>query len=332
MGLTEAITAGWSRRGANALLLPVAGVFAALVALRRALYRIGWLKAERLAVPVVVVGNIAAGGSGKTPVVLHLARELARFGRRPGVVSRGYGGSALLPRAVAADSDPREVGDEPLLLARRAGCPVFVGRDRVAAGRALLAAHPQCDVLIADDGLQHLHLARDVEIVVLDARGCGNGWPLPAGPLRECPRRIGSAAAVVLNGAAAALPDGIAGPAVFRMELVGARFHGVRDAARSCSVEHLRGRRMHALAGIGEPGRFFRQLDQLGLQYVPHPFPDHHPFQPTDLVFAGAEALLMTEKDAVKCSAFAPENAWYLPVEAALAPDLAQWVATQLER
>ncbi len=332
MRLSEAIAAGWTRRGANAMLLPVAWLFAFVVAVRRGIYRIGWLESVRLPVPLVVVGNITAGGSGKTPLVLYLAHELARLGRRPGIISRGYAGTASAVRSVAANSDPREVGDEPLLMARRAICPVFVGRDRVAAARALLMAHPKCDVLLADDGLQHLRLARDVEIIVLDERGCGNGWPLPAGPLREPPRRIAAASALVLNGAAATVPAGVAAPAVFRMRLDGARLYGVRDPARSCGPEQLSGMRLHAIAGIGDPGRFFRQLEDLGLRFDRHAFPDHHVFRAADIAFAGADALLMTEKDAVKCTAFAPDHAWVLPVEARLAPDLAQWVATQLER
>jgi len=330
--LSRALAAGWSRRGANAVLLPVAGLFAALVAVRRAFYRRGWFKAERLPVPVIVVGNITAGGSGKTPVAIYLARELSRLGRRPGIVSRGYGGSGKDPRPVSCDSDPRDVGDEPVLLARRGGCPVFVGHDRVAAARALLAGNPRCDVVISDDGLQHLRLAREMEIVVVDSRGFGNGWPLPAGPLRECPHRIATADAVVLNGDSAALPTDIAGPPVFRMSLAGALLRNVRNPARSCAPENLRGLSLHAVAGIGEPERFFRSIEQFGLRAATHAFPDHHPFGASDLVFDDADALLMTEKDAVKCGDFAPENAWYLPVEAKLAPDLAEWVAAQLNR
>ncbi len=332
MSIRETIAAGWQQRGMMALvLLPVALAFAVLVEMRIRLYRLGLPRSVRLPVPVVVVGNITAGGSGKTPLALYLAQELARHGRRPGIVSRGYGGTVQGVRAVRAESDAGEMGDEPVLLARRAGCPVFVGPDRLAAARALLAAHPLCDVLIADDGLQHYRLARDVEIAVLDGRGLGNGWPLPAGPLRECPGRLAEVDAVVLHGEDAALPAGVSPRRVFRMELAGQRFVSLGEPARTCGVEELRGKRVHALAGTGNPARFFRQLEGLGLQFVAHGFPDHHRFRQADIEFMDAEALLMTEKDAVKCRAFAPREAWYLPVEARLDADLAQWLMEKLD-
>ena len=324
------ITAAWQERGLLAVLfLPIALLFALAVSLRRFAYRRGWALKERLPVPVVVIGNITAGGSGKTPLALYLVRQLASCGWRPGIISRGYGGSAQGVEEVSESSDAARVGDEPLLLARRAGCPVFIGRDRVAAGRALLTAYPECNILVADDGLQHLRLARDIEIVVMDERGIGNGWPLPAGPLRECPGRIGEAHALVLNGDAR--PPETAKPArVFRMRLAGERFRHLHDPQRTCGVEELAGRRLHAVAGIGDPGRFFRQLESLGLRVDRHPFPDHHAFQAGDLAFAGADALLMTEKDAVKCQPFAPTETWVLPVEAQLEPDLALWVVEKL--
>lgn len=330
MGVQQWIASGWQKRGVSALLLlPLALPFALSVNLRRLAYRLGWQSAVKMPVPVVVVGNITAGGSGKTPLVLHLVQELSKHGWRPGIVSRGYGGSAMGVEAVSAASDAAHVGDEPLLLARRAGCPVFIGRDRVAAARALLAAHADCNVLIADDGLQHLRLARDVEIVVMDERGIGNGWPLPAGPLRDCPARVAEAHALVLNDTAQ-VPPGVHPQRVFRMQLAGERFRNLHDPQRDCSAEALRGRRLHALAGIGHPDRFFRQIERMGLQIQTHAFPDHHAFQPSDLAFAGADVLLMTEKDAVKCQAFAPPETWVLPVEAQLDPDLAQWVVEKL--
>jgi tetraacyldisaccharide 4'-kinase len=330
MDLRKRIAAGWQRRGAAALLLPLAMPFALTVGLRRLAYRRGWLPAFRLPVPVVVVGNVVVGGSGKTPLVLHLAQALSERGWRPGIVSRGYGGSRRGVEAVTERSDPARVGDEPLLLARRAGCPVFVGNDRVAAGRALLAAHPDCNLLIADDGLQHLRLARDIEIVVMDGRGLGNGWPLPAGPLRECPRRLAEAHALVLNGEAA-LPRQAQALPVFRMRLVGERFYNLHDPRRTCGAEELRGRRLHALAGIGDPARFFRHLDRMGLKAQLHAYPDHHRFQPSDPVFERAAVLLMTEKDAVKCEGFAPPETWVLPVRAQLDPDLAEWLVEKLD-
>ncbi len=330
MGLKQRIAAGWQGRGLSAvLLLPLALLFALAVNLRRRAYRLGWVHSVKLPVPVVVIGNITAGGSGKTPLALYLAQELSRRGWRPGIVSRGYGGSAKGVQVVTATSDATFVGDEPLLLAQRAGCPVFVGRDRVAAGRALLSANADCNVLIADDGLQHLRLARDVEIVVMDERGIGNGWPLPAGPLRECPARIAEAHALVLNGDAP-VPQDAHPQRIFRMRLAGDQFHNLHDPQRTCGAEALRGRRLQALAGIGHPARFFRHIERMGLQAEMQAFPDHHVFQPSDLALAGADALLMTEKDAVKCQAFAPSETWVLPVEAQLDPDLAQWVVEKL--
>lgn len=331
MGLQQSIVAGWRKRGITAMLmLPLASLFVLAVNLRRLSYRLGWSHAVKLPVPVVVIGNITAGGSGKTPLALYLVQELSKRGWRPGVVSRGYGGSFTGVVAVTAASDPARVGDEPLLLACRAGCPVFVGRDRVSAARALLAAHPDCNVLVADDGLQHLRLARNIEIVVMDERGIGNGWPLPAGPLRECPARIADADALVLNGDVS-VPRQTRPRKVFRMRLVGDRFRNLHDPLRTCDAAELRGRRLHALAGIGDPARFFRQIERMGLGAEAHAFPDHHGFQASDLAFKDADALLMTEKDAVKCRAFAPPESWVLPVEAQLDPELAQWVVETLD-
>ncbi len=330
MDLSQRIAAGWQTRGPTAiLLLPLAGLFALAVNLRRLAYRLGWMSSVRLPVPVLVVGNITAGGSGKTPLVLYLAQELARHGWRPGLISRGYGGSVPGVEAVSPQSDAARVGDEPLLLARRSGCPVYVGCDRAAAAQALLADHPECNLLIADDGLQHLRLARDVEIVVIDERGLGNGWPLPAGPLRECPARLAAADALILNGAVS-LPQGLSPQCLFRMHLAGARLRNLRDPQRTCDAGSLRGRTLRALAGIGHPARFFRQLEEMGLQVQAQAFPDHHVFQPSDLALHGADALLMTEKDAVKCQAFAPPETWVLPVDAQLDPDLAHWVLEKL--
>jgi tetraacyldisaccharide 4'-kinase len=320
---------GWwyERRLVPALwpLLPLSWLFGALVALRRRLYRCGLLTAVCLPVPVVVVGNLTVGGSGKTPLVLWIVRHLRAAGWRPGIISRGHGGSAGAERAVAADSPPSVVGDEPLLLARRSGVPVFVGADRVAAGQALLAAHPDCDVIVSDDGLQHYHLQRALEVVVFDGRGVGNGRLLPAGPLREPVQRLREADAVVWNGApersieevAAALPQ-------VAMRLAGQGFVAVAGEARTCSADSLRGRRLYAIAGIGDPRRFFAQLRALDLDFEEHPFPDHHPYRATDLSFAADGVLLMTEKDAVKCAGLVPGEAWVLPVDAVLSARVGQ--------
>lgn len=312
----------WQRRGAPAwLLLPVSLVFVALAALRRGLYRAGLLASVRLSVPVVVVGNLTAGGSGKTPLVIWLVDQLMRRGRHPGVVSRGYGGSADGVRKVSHGDTPALVGDEPLLIKRRTGCPVFVGRNRAAAGLALLAAHPECDLIICDDGLQHYRLARDVELAVVDRRGFWNGWPMPAGPLREPVSRLRSVDAVVANG--------WNGDASFRMTLVGDRFERLRSEGDDSPPEFA-GKRLHAVAGIGEPQRFFDHLSALGLRFESHPFPDHHGYMAADLAFDG-DAILTTEKDAVKFGALATLPVWVLPVTATVMPDLAQFVLERID-
>lgn len=291
-------------------------VFFLVATARRLLYRHGLLARERLPVPVVVVGNITVGGAGKTPLILWLVDVLTRLGCRPGVVSRGYGGAVVGVREVGPDSDAAAVGDEPLLIRRRARCPVFVGRDRAAAGRALLAAHPDCDVILCDDGLQHYRLARDLEIAVLDRRGVWNGWPLPAGPLREPVARLRTVDAVVANG--------WPGPAGFRMKLAGDRFHLLGGDGDRAAAE-LAGLRLHAVAGIGEPRRFFDHLAGLGLRFAAHPFADHHRYVAADLAFDG-DAIVTTEKDAVKFADLAALPVWVLPVTAVVAPDLGQFV------
>lgn len=298
-------------------LRPLSLVFGALVALRRALYRAGLRKSVALPVPVVIVGNITIGGSGKTPLVAALVRALAQRGFHPGVVSRGYGRESGddAPILVGARDDPRRVGDEPLLLAR-AGCIVAVARDRVAAGRALLARHPECNVIVADDGLQHYRLERKVEIAVVDAaRALGNGWLLPAGPLREPAARLDEVDAVVtlVSDRAQAAP---LRAHAFAMTLGAGDFMRVGTSGASAPPAAFHGEGVHAVAGIGDPARFFAQLDALGIRAVAHPFPDHHRFTAADLAFAGARAILMTEKDAVKCESFADERCWYLPVRA----------------
>lgn len=308
------------------LLLPLSWLFRGLVSLRLALYRAGMFKTERLPVPVVVVGNLTAGGSGKTPLTLTLVQWLRQAGYHPGVVSRGYGGQARTPLPVAADSDPALAGDEPVLIARRSGCPVWVGRDRSAAGRQLLARHPEVDVILTDDGLQHYGLARDLEIVVVDgARGFGNGRLLPAGPLREPVSRLARATALVVNGHGRHPP----GPPAFAMTLRGGAFVNLARPDRTETAGYFRGRRVHALAGIGHPERFFRTLAELGLEASVHAFPDHHAFSPGDLPEG---TLVMTEKDAVKCAAFAPADAWFLAVDAEVEAGLKTLLLNELKK
>jgi tetraacyldisaccharide 4'-kinase len=309
----------WANRGPLAWpQLPFAALFASVSALRRFAWRVGLLSEQRLPVPVIVVGNVAAGGSGKTPVVIWLAHALQQRGWRPGVISRGYGGRATGPTAVKAQSDPAEVGDEPVLIKRRTGVPVWIGRDRPAVGCALLALHPDVNVIISDDGLQHYRLARDVEIVVLDERMLGNTLPLPAGPMRESLRRVRQAHLAILHGESSARTRRAIGKTrTVDMSLVAGRFYRLQDPAKQVDADALKPLMLKAVAGIGRPERFFQSLRALGL--TPRDmraFPDHHAFSERDLALDGADALLMTEKDAIKCRAIAPEQTWVLPVDA----------------
>lgn len=279
--------------------------------------------------PVVVVGNITVGGSGKTPLVIHLARSLRERGRFPGVIALGFGGNAEAPLEVDPCDDPARVGDEALVLARNCGCPVFVGRDRAAAGRALLERHPACDVILTDDGLQHYRLERDIELAVFDSRGVMNGWLLPAGPLREPVGRLAEVDAVILNENAVP-PAPTPGAPVFRMCLAGRSFARLDEPERHCDAGDLAGLRLHAVAGIGSPGRFFDHLRGLSLEFTEHPFPDHHAYVPADVEFGG-DAILTTEKDAVKLAALRPAvPVWVLPVAAYLTPDLVSFVLEKL--
>jgi len=330
MRFAERLTAAWYRphlTPLTAALWPLSLVFRATVATRRFLYRVGVLASSRVRAPVIVVGSIVVGGTGKTPLARALAVALALERWHPGLVARGYGGTERGARAVRQGDDPSIVGDESLLLAAE-GFPVWIGRSRVAASRALLAAHSDCDVVIADDGLQHYALQRDFEIAVIDGeRGLGNGAMLPAGPLREPQRRLGDVDAVVRLLA----PDAAsaqAGEIALRYEplpwvnLVRPDAVPDLDAWRRGSV--------HALAGIGDPERFFASVRRLGLDPVCHAFPDHHRYRAEEVRFTDAAAILMTEKDAVKCAAFADARFWYLPIRACIDPALIARLTTTL--
>jgi tetraacyldisaccharide 4'-kinase len=310
-------------------LYPLSLVFRVLAAIRRSAYALGILRSHRVGVPVLIVGNITVGGTGKTPLVLWLAAFLQRHGMHPGIVSRGYGGGADAPLEVTPAIGTSTAGDEPVLLAARSGCPVWIGRDRVAAARALIKAHPECDVIIADDGLQHYRLARDVEIAVVDgARGLGNGYTLPAGPLREPRARLASVDAVVINASAA---DKAERPNWYVMRLEGSRFRNLADPQRVALAADFAGKRVVAIAGIGHPPRFFAHLEALGMSFESRAFADHHAFEASDLAFPGADAIVMTEKDAVKCAAFASTLHWVLPVDAVPDPQLGTLVLRKLQ-
>ena len=310
------------------LLLPLSLLFWLVSSLRRAIYRAGWKKCEKLSVPVIVVGNISVGGTGKTPLVIALVALLKDAGWKPGIISSGYQGKGRLPRPVTHDSEPTTMGDEPVLLVRKTGCPVWVGQNRVEAGQALLANHPEVNVIVCDDGLQHYRLARDVEVVVIDAlRWFGNGQLLPAGPLREPVRRMRSADVVVINGW---LPGAPLQRREFTMQLNGNLLYNLRNPELKAQPEIFVGQTVHAVAGIGHPLRFFKHLKKLGMHCVEHPFPDHHAFTSQDFPWHESEVIVMTEKDAVKCVDFLGDNAWVLPVQAQLDPGVGRTILEKL--
>lgn len=327
--LESTLTRAWLRRGPLAwALLPLALLFRVLAAVRLLLFRLGLKQGERLPVPVIVVGNIFIGGTGKTPLTIWLAESLRAAGLRPGVISRGHGGKESAPRAVTLQSNPREVGDEPLLIATRARCPVVVGRRRAEAGRKLLEMHPEVDVLITDDGLQHYALARDVEIVLFDGRGVGNGWLLPAGPLREPPSRRRDFTVVNAPEITSQLAASVGGQP-WRMQLAGEFAEPLQGGARVPLVQ-LRDKRIVAAAGIGNPGRFFSMLRAAGLTIDELPLPDHHDFLDTPFTAIDADIILITEKDAVKCRQIDnlkdDPRLWVVPVTAQLDPALAEQI------
>jgi len=300
--LQHRLRAAWQRRGALACLLwPLSRLYGALAALRRAAYHRGLRRSERLPVPVVVVGNVVAGGGGKTPATLAIAEHLKARGWRPGIVSRGYGRTGDDCREVTPGADPRAVGDEPLLLARRAGVPVFVPRRPAEAGRALLAAHPGTDVLLCDDGLQHLALARDVEVCVFSGEGIGNGWLLPAGPLREpWPRAVDA----VLH---AGPPPPAANAPAFALRRALAP-EAVRADGTRVPLAALQGQPVHALAAIARPAQFFAMLRAAGLTLARcEALPDHYDFSSWQRLSDKGQHLICTEKDAAKLWPLAPD-------------------------
>ncbi len=306
------------------VLAPIYGLVSAL---RRGLYRRGWLRARQVPVPVIVVGNITAGGTGKTPLTIELVNRLREAGWKPGVASRGYGrDEADKPRWVTADLAPGLGGDEPVLIAWKTGAPVRVDKDRVAAAKALLEAG--CDIVICDDGLQHYRLARDIEIEVVDAaRRYGNGRLLPAGPLREpvARARLCDFRVVNLGQASDAPPDSPAtgfGEWAMRLRIDSAT---PLKGGRARPLQAFAGQRVHAVAGIANPQRFFQMLRARDIGVVPHAFADHHRYQPDDLSFGSQLPVLMTEKDAVKCQAFATDWHYAVPLQAEL--PAAFWVA-----
>lgn len=320
----------WTRTGVVTwLLAPLALVFALAAWLRRLAWRRGWREAVAVGVPVVVVGNITAGGSGKTPLAIWLVEHVRARGWCPGVVSRGYGGRAVGCVEVTPESDPAVTGDEPLLIRIKTGVPVVVGRDRVAAARTLLARHPEVDLVVSDDGLQHYRLRRDLELAVVDAAvGLGNRWPLPAGPLREPPRRLREVDAVVQVMRGTAVPRNDLAPKTWRVDYRVSRAWRLRAPQDKIALGELPSRAWLAATGIGRPQGFFDMLAAHGLAFSPRAFPDHHAFRADELPADGA--VLMTEKDAVKCLPFAGADWWAVELDVAPEDGFIHWLDTRL--
>ena len=326
--LHELLESAWYRHHPlQWLLWPLSLVYRAAVRARRSLYRLGWLETVDCGIPVIVIGNLTVGGTGKTPCVIWLAARLRENGYRAAVVCRGYRGSAgSWPQHVTAHSDAALVGDEAVLLAQRTGGPVAAGPDRVAALRLLLTnAAP--DVVLSDDGLQHLRMARVMEIAVVDGeRGLGNGLCLPAGPLREPSGRLGEVDAVVVNGGTWGGAD------VLRADVVATSVRHTRSGAVR-TLADFRGRRVHAVAGIGHPQRFFSLLEAQGLAVVPHALPDHALIRAQDLRYEEGVPVMITEKDEVKCRDFAHDDVWCVVAELRFPPaDGARLVGAVLDR
>jgi tetraacyldisaccharide 4'-kinase len=316
----------YSKRPPNCLLGVAAQVFSWVVLLRIYLYQKGFFASHRLDAPVIAIGNLTVGGTGKTPLTIRIVEFLQQSGFKPGVVSRGYGGKKhRQPAVVEPDSSPILYGDEPVLIAERTGCPVCVFKNRGLAAEHLIKTFG-CNVIIADDALQHYRLKSDIEIAVIDGlRGFGNERMLPQGPLREPLHRLQSVDLVVQNSGQ------LTNNQYFPMSLSAQKIQNLRDPQRSIELGNLVGSTVVAIAGTGNPESFFKLLVKNGLTIEAHRFADHHAFRMSDLEFVGDRLLLMTEKDAVKCRSFAKDNYWFLPVDATLPKSFEDRLLTLVE-
>ena len=306
------------------LFLPLSWFFSQVVKLRRFAYAQAWKKSKAYPVPVIVVGNISVGGSGKTPLVIWLVELLKQSGYRPAIISRGYGGKAAnWPQQVRIDSDPVIVGDEAVLLARRCQCPIAVGPERCDAIEALLE-HTGCDVIVSDDGLQHYAMQRDIEIAVVDSiRRYGNRRLLPAGPLREPVARLENVDFIVSNGVARRGEYAMLIKGIMARNLVTDKTQG---------LERFSGQTVHAVCGIGNPDRFFAALKKFNITLIEHAYPDHYPFSEYEVYFEDDLPILMTEKDAMKCQRFKNPQHWFVPVQAELNKHFAPRLLALLEK
>jgi len=314
----------YDKSGLTLLLRPLSWLFISISLIRRYLYRVGIKKSINLSVPTIIVGNLTVGGTGKTPLVIWLANYLKELGYKPGILSRGYGGMAhSWPQQVRPDADPYIVGDEAVVISRRTACPMAVGPDRVAAGEALLK-YSNCDIVISDDGLQHYHLNRDVEVLVIDGiRRFGNGFCLPAGPLRECISRKDEVDCKVTNGVAA--------QGEYAMTYSGKNIVNL-ITQESKPLADISDQMIKAVAGIGNPDRFFNFLRAQGLRLDTNSFPDHYLYQEDSIQADENMIVLMTEKDAVKCQRFAKPNWWYVPVNVELPKEFGLEIISLLEK
>ncbi len=316
------VNAWYQGHRALVLLKPLSLLYRAIMSCRRWAYQQGYLKSQRFDIPVIVVGNITAGGTGKTPLTLAIVDYLKQQGYRPAIVSRGYGGQTQYPALVTEQSTAQQVGDEPLLMFLQSRVPVVVAPKRAEAV-AYLQDRQLADVIVCDDGLQHYALARDIEIVVIDGtRGLGNGKLLPEGALREPPSRLNSVDLIVVNG------QGYTHSPAFQMNLQPSAWQLVGNFLNKESPQPPQ--TIHAVAGIGNPERFFKQLEQQGFTVIRHAFVDHHQFTAQDLAFDDELAIVMTAKDAVKCQTFANDKMWQVPVVAQLSDEFYQQLSKKL--
>ncbi|NBW52490.1 MAG: tetraacyldisaccharide 4'-kinase [Betaproteobacteria bacterium] len=289
------------------LLLPLSAFFLLISFIRKYLYRFNLLKSFKMQVPVIVIGNITLGGTGKTPLVIYLANELKKNGYHPGIISRGYGAKGNGISEVSQKSNVENVGDEPILIQKHTRLPVFISKDRVLAAQALLKKYKEIDVILSDDGLQHYRLKRDIEILVIDGtRGFGNGYLLPAGPLRESKSKLKAVDAIVCNGKK--VIDGS-----YLMKYKSDSIINLKTK-KKIPLNKLGLNNLHAIAGIGNPDRFFSYLKVLGMVFDSSTYQDHYQFTKKDFKVMNDKNIIMTEKDAVKCEKFARDNFWYLPV------------------
>lgn len=326
--LEQWITTQWQKRTvASVLLLPLSVLYAISIRIRKCLYKNKLLPRYQAPVPVIIIGNINVGGTGKTPLTLALVKALQQHGFSPGIVSRGYKTKNKHPIQVKQDSDPAIYGDEPVLMALHTKAPIFIHRKRAQAIHALCQTYPQCDVILCDDGLQHYAIERDIEIAIIDTdRMFGNGLLLPAGPLREFPTRLKEVDFVIYHGQKM-MPCGSISPPI-HMQLQTEDFYQLTQPNVRKKAAHFINQSCHALAGIGNPDRFFQSLQHMGLSCVCTALPDHYAFKRTHLPLS--DIIFVTEKDAVKLRMLKDDRIWVLPVNAVTEPDLAALLVSRL--